>query len=284
MASRYDDELWEPSARARVDPAPRFRDPAVIARVSAAVADFGRASPGRSVILESIRGPELTASFRPDEVRPGASLLKLPLVAAIYRAADASDLRLDRQVRRRELGSTRFRSVLAGFSRDHAFRLDELCALCLITSDNPIAEYLLSLVGVSEVNREAHRLGAPATRLEVGFADAELGAEGRRNVTTARDALTLVRALSTRTRFSALATALANGMLNSRLPVQLPADTRVAHKTGTLPGAANDAGVIFGQGIDLAIAVLSDGVADTPAESLAIGYCMAAIWDAVGEL
>ena len=235
---------------------------------------FAARSRGRSVAVESIRGEPLSAAARADVERPGASLLKLPLVAAIP-AAD-----LDRRVPVKELGRTAYASVLRAFEPEHELSVRELCSLCLVTSDNPVADYLLELVGIEAVNERAEALGCAGTRIEVGFSDDLLSAQGRANVTTATDALKLVRALADH---PVAGPAMRNSLHGLRIPLRLAEDVPVAHKTGTLLGVANDAGVIYGDDTDLAVAFLCDGEPDTAWASIEIGDCVGAIWAALGE-
>jgi beta-lactamase class A len=238
---------------------------------------------GRSVAVETLRGADVSAWVRPDVRRPGASLLKLPLVAAVHTAGRRGELDLNAKVKRSHLPSTRYPSILAAFAPDHELTLSELCSLCLITSDNAIAEYLIGLLGSEAVNREAHRLGCSSTRMAVGFSDDQRGESGYANVTTAHDAIALVRALATSDEHREIGRALENNLRNLRIPLRLADEARVPHKTGTLPGVANDAGVIFGERTDLAVAFLCERQADTAATSLEIGDCVASICRAVGE-
>jgi beta-lactamase class A len=242
--------------------------------VQAAIEAFSASNHGRSVAVESLRGAPVLAAVRADIERPGASLLKLPLVAA----ALAGDV--ERRVRVEELGRTEYASVLAALDPSRELSVRELCALCLVTSDNPVADHLLELVGIDAVNERAEALGCTGTRMEVGFSDDVLGPAGRANVTTAADAMILVRALADD---PVAGRAMLNSLHNLRIPLRLAEDVRVAHKTGTLLGVANDAGVIYGDSTDLAVAFLCDGEADTAWASIEIGDCVGEIWDALGE-
>jgi beta-lactamase class A len=245
--------------------------------IQAALDDF--AAPGRSAIVESVRGIRVTAALRPDVVRPGASILKLPLVGAVLTSAAAGRLDLRHEVAL-PVRST-LPSILRVFDRNHSFTLAELCRLCLATSDNVIANYLIGLVGFAAVNDEAARCGCSATRLSVGFEDGCLGASGRKNVTTAGDALALVRALIESDPESE--TALANSMRNSRIPLRLPDGVRAPHKTGTLAGVVNDVGIVFGERTDLALSFLCENEQDTALASIDIGDCVARVRRALGE-
>ena len=223
----------------------------------------------------------MSVDVRADRVRPGASLLKLPLVGAVLDSVESGRLDGSSRVRVGDLPHTALRSVLAAFDADHELALRELCALCLVTSDNAIAQRLVQLVGADAVNRQAASLGCARTRLAVGFDDSHLGDAGRANVTTAREARTLVTAL-VRER-GEIARALENNLRGTRIPLRLPDATRAPHKTGTLPGVVCDAGLVFGERSDLAVAFLCEHQADGPRTGVEIGDCVGEVRRALGE-
>ena len=225
----------------------------------------------------------MAARVRADEVRPGASLLKLAVVLALEEASAAGDLDAEQVVARRDLPATRFPTLLAVLRPDHRLTLRELGGLVLATSDNPAADHLLSVVGPERLARLLADTGCLDTRLEAGFADAELGAAGRRNVTTADDIVRLFRRVHAEPAWRLVVTALASSVRNARLPLLLPDGLVVAHKTGTLAGVANDAGILYGQGVDLVVAVLTDAQPDPPRTNLAIGELARDVWAALGE-
>jgi beta-lactamase class A len=245
--------------------------------VEEAVQRFVGEDTGRSVAVESLRGVPVSVAVAADVSRPAASLLKVPLVSAVYAAGG-----LESTVTRSELGSTLFATVLAAFADDHRFSVRELCSLCLVTSDNLVAEYLLERVGIDAVNREAERLAGPGTRLEVGFGDAYLSRNGLVNVTTARESLRMMRILVGDQAYAEIVAALRNSIRNARIPLRLP-NVRVAAKSGTLVGVVNDVGVLFGEETDLAVAFLSEEQPDREATGLEIGECVAEIWQAIGD-
>lgn len=250
--------------------------------VAEALESFAGEDPGRSAALVSLRGPSLAAEVRADSIRPGASLLKLLVVAAVRGAAATGRLDLSARVHRSALPPTRFPSVLTALAAEHELSVNELCGLALVTSDNPASEHLLGLVGRDAVNRHAREVvGLERTRLELGFADELLGPAGRANVTTAREALRLVRQVVTDD--SEMAAWLASSLRNERIPLRLPDETRTPHKTGSLQGVANDAGVVFGEETDLALAFLCERQPDTALTGMAIGDCVARIRTTIGE-
>jgi beta-lactamase class A len=258
-------------------------NPDILHRVEEAASDFADQEPVRAVALKTLKGPAIELAAHGDELLPAASLVKLPLAATVYEHAIAGNISFDERVLRSDLGRTAYPSILEVFPEEHAFTLSELCGLMLATSDNPSSQYLLERVGLDAVNAEIRRLGATRTSIVVGFEDNELGKEGRANTTTANDTVLILEALSRNTKYEPLLHAMRNNQRNFRIPLRLPDTVSVAHKTGSLDGVANDAGIVHGKRVDLAIAFLSDGQSDTALTSVAIGDYMAKIWKILGE-
>ena len=151
-----------------------------------------------------------------------------------------------------------------------------------MTSDNVVAEYLLGRVGFDAVNREAARLAGPGTRLSVGFGDEFLNQDGLVNVTTAREAARMMRALVEDPRHAEIVQALRNSIRNARIPLRLPA-VRAATKSGTLYGVVNDAGVLYGDKNDLVVAFLCERQPDREKTGLEIGDCVTELWRAMKD-
>lgn len=242
------------------------------------VEEFVQGGGIRAVVLRSLRGPTVNIEVNAKRAFPGASLLKLPLAIAVYEQVD-----IQQRVRRAELGRTAYPSILEVFDEDHEFTVGELCRLMLATSDNPIPVHLMKLVGMDAVTATARRLGAVDTVMRVGFSDPELGAAGRASTTTAADIAAILRYLATAAHLRPLITALRNSMRNFRIPLRLPDELPVAHKTGSLLGVVHDAGILYGRDIDLIAVFLTDGESDSAATSTHIGDCMAEIWSLLGE-
>ena len=246
-----------------------------------AVERFAAGDPARSVAVEAVRGIEVRAAARADEIRPAASLLKLSLVAAVHDAAERGKVDLRRRISRSALPRTAEESVLDALEPEHELSIGELCSLSLVTSDNPAADYLLRVIGKEAVNGLLRDLGLEHTRLRAGFGDEEISAAGRASTTTAREALVLVRRLvGERPRIGAV---LEGNLRKGRIPLRLPEGTRALNKTGTLLGVVNDAGIVYGDETDVAFAFLSEHQADPPRTEIAIGDCVAQVRLAVGE-
>ncbi|KUM81174.1 serine hydrolase [Streptomyces curacoi] len=235
-------------------------------------------APSRAVLLRSLRGRDVCVRRNADRVFPAASLMKVPLAIAVLEQLDAT-----RVVRRSELGRTAYPSVLEVFDERHEFTLVELCGLMLATSDNPIGTFLVELVGMEAVTATAERAGAHHTHMRVGFSDRDLGAAARSSTTTADDMALILRYAATQAHLRPVLGALRNSVRNFRLPLRLPDDLKVAHKTGSLRRLAHDAGILFGRHHDLIAVFLTEDQADTAAVGIQIGDCMADVWRLLGE-
>lgn len=250
-------------------------DPA--APLAEALDRFAAEDPGRSAVVVASGRIAGRASVREAVSRPAASLLKLPLVAAVL----AGGIDLERRVPVAAVPASRYPSLLDVLEPTRSLTVRELCGLSLAASDNRAAEWLLAEVGPTAVNAQIADLGLQRTRLAAGFTDRELGAPGRANSTTAAEALTLLTALLERE--PTLGEMLRPNLRANRIPLYLPEKAERRHKTGSLAGVVIDVGVIGGEQTDLAASFCCDAQADAGATSLAIGRCVRELRRAVGE-
>lgn len=240
--------------------------------------------PGRSVAVQLLDGPPLRAEIAADVLRPAGSVLKLLPALALYKAAERGEIDLDATVARGSLGKTMYPTILAAFRDDRPLTIREVCALSLITSDNPAAEHIRNLVGPERIDEICRDLRLRETSLKVGFRDEDLGAAGRRNVSTAREALRLIEYVERAPGLGELRHFLVNYQRNNRIPVRLDDDVPVMHKTGTLAGVVNDVGVIYHPAGRIALAYLCDNQADKELASVEIGDSALRIVEIVAEL
>jgi len=240
--------------------------------------------PGRSVAVHLLDGPPLRAEIAADIPRPAGSLLKLLPALALYKAAKRSELDLDTSVTRGSLGTTAYPSILAAFPDDRPLTLREVCAFSLITSDNPAAEQIRNLVGSARIAEICRELRLGQTRLNVGFSDDDLGVSGRRNVSTAREALQLIEHVEGAPGLDELRHFLVNNLRNTRIPARLDDEVPVMHKTGTLASVVNDVGMVHHPAGRIALAYLCDNQQDTALASIDIGDSALRIVEIMTEL
>jgi beta-lactamase class A len=242
------------------------------------IESFVQNDPSRAVVLRSTRGRDLCAQRNADRAFPAASLMKVPLFITLLEQRDATQV-----VKRSELGRTAYPSLLEVFDERHEFTLAELGGLMLATSDNPISAYLTDLVGMEAVTATVARAGAHHTHMRVGFTDDELGPTARNSITTANDMALILQYAAAEPRLQPVIKALRNSMRNFRLPLRLPDDLHIAHKTGSLRGLAHDAGILYGRDHDLIAVFLTENQPDTATVGIEIGDCIADVWRVLGE-
>ena len=189
-------------------------------------------------------------SERADEPFPAASVIKLPLVMAIFADAARGRVDLDERV---AVGERVDGSGVLRHMRDvEPLSLRDLAMLAVIVSDNTATNRLIDRIGVERVNERLREWGCPNTRLArrmYDFAAAERGAE---NLMTARETASLLVRLirgecEDRATSEAVMALLAECQDQTMLRRYLPNAADVANKTGTLDESRNDAAIVRGE-------------------------------------
>jgi len=190
-----------------------------------------------------------------------ASTMKLPLLVALYRAADTGRLRLDDEI----TVTDRLPSVVPSesylttqdYDSDDAVwerlgqtaSLRSLAARAIVRSSNLATNLLLDVVGVTAVNAVYDDLASSASRLARGIQDTPGAKASLENTATAADLAAVTRAVASRTAASLTACEQIENVLarcedNEGLPAGLPDGTYVAHKPGWIEHVCHDVGIV----------------------------------------
>jgi beta-lactamase class A len=125
----------------------------------------------------------------------------------------------------------------------------DLATMMIAVSDNSAANILIDRVGMQNVNALLDGLGLKHTRLQRKMMDLKAASEGRENVSTPREMMSLLDQIyrgkvlnqeMTSEFFKMLSTHKA-----SPITRDLPEALRVADKPGELEGVRNDCGIVF---------------------------------------
>jgi LysM repeat protein/beta-lactamase class A len=176
-----------------------------------------------------------------DQTFPAASVGKLGLLVELYRQSAAGSLTLTDNQK------------------------NDIKAM-IVQSDNDAANRLLEALSAKAVNANLQALGLVGTKLVNPFGLAR-AVGNPSNVTTPADMARLMEMLANGQLVSATASKEMRGLLlqsqdGSKLRRGLPADARVAHKSGWYDGVANDVGIVS-QGQSLyVLGVFTEGIAD----------------------
>lgn len=217
-----------------------------------------------------------------DQVYPLASVLKVPVLVEAFRQIGEGRFSLDDRFELTVAEKNLPSGVLTFFDDGLQPTLRDLLTLMIIISDNTATDMVMHRLGVERINQTMHELGLADIHMALtirGIFDDMLGEasdparlfvdldkpktapptrrDGRafssgpdNNVSTPRD---MTRLLAMIFRGEIIDRAACDGMLhillqqqlNARLPLFLPYGVPFAHKTGTLAGIRNDAGVLY---------------------------------------
>jgi beta-lactamase class A len=240
-----------------------------------------------AVVVRNLR-TGATATYHDHDLFRSASLAKVPILIETFRQLAAGRLRPDELLTVTADSITDGAGVLQGRVGDR-LTVAELLNLAVSVSDNVAARLLIQRVGgVDAVNRTMVAMGANQTRLY---------ADDRPNTTSAADMAVLLAWIATRAPVAtgaapgagaALGAAPVPGTLASLMALSqaqswitdgVPASVPVAHKSGQLPGARHDAGVVYGPGGPYVVVVLSDDLDDQDAAEAFIGRVSHVVYD-----
>ena len=137
----------------------------------------------------------------------------------------------------------------------------DLATMMVAVSDNSAANVLIDRVGMENVNALMDSLGLTHTRLRRKMMDIKAANEGRENISTPREMMTLLEQIyrgkvlnkeMTDDFFKMLST-----HKDSAISRVLPEGVRSADKPGELEGVRNDSGVVFATNRPYAISVMT---------------------------
>jgi len=185
-----------------------------------------------------------------DEIMPQASSIKIAVLANLYLQAQQGKLKLTDEyvVRKEDLvdGSDIILGLTPGVTR---LTLRDLATMMVAVSDNSATNVLIGRVGMENVNAMLDGLGLHATRLRRQMMDLKAAGEGRENVSTPREMMTLLETIYRGKLLNKEMTAdfikILSTHKESSLLQGLPDDAVAASKPGELEAVGNDSGIIF---------------------------------------
>jgi beta-lactamase class A len=184
---------------------------------------------------------------RADDSFEAASLVKLPILVELARRQERGLCKLADGLTFEERHRVGGSGVLKDRPAGQSYRLDQLAEWMIAESDNVATDMLLEYLGLSSIEGEMVRLGLKQTTVQRKvFAFEEID-QGRDNLISAADAATLLRGIATHQLPGSawMLEVLHKTRRRDLLAAQLPADLKVAHKTGELTGFLHDAAIVY---------------------------------------
>jgi beta-lactamase class A len=188
--------------------------------------------------------------FHADEVLPTASSIKIAILAEFYHQVQQGKLKFGDlyTLQSADLvgGSGIAGALTPGVTR---LTLRDVAALMISVSDNSATNIIIDRVGMENVNALLDSLGLTHTRLRRKMMDVKAAGEGRENIATPREMVTLLEDLYRGKILNKQLTAdffeLLSVHKESYIPRELPEEIRIANKPGELEGVRNDSGIVF---------------------------------------
>ena len=191
-----------------------------------------------------------TFFLQPDEVFAQASSIKIAVLAELYRQAQQGKLKLTDPYTVQKSDLVADSDIMNGLTPGVTqITLRDLATMMVAVSDNSATNVLIDRIGMENVNALLDSLGLVHTRLRRKMMDLKAAGEGRENIATPREMMTLLDALyrgkvlnkeMTDDFFTMLST-----HKDSPIRRDLPPDLKMADKPGELEAVRNDSGVIF---------------------------------------
>lgn len=202
-----------------------------------------------------------------DEIMPQASSIKIAVLADLYLQAQQGKLKLTEEyvVRQEDLvsGSDIMLGLTPGQTR---LTLRDLATMMIAVSDNSATNVLIRRVGMENVNSMLDSLGLHAMRLRRQMMDLKAAGEGRENVSTPREMMTLLETIYRGKLLNKEMTADFIKMLSthkeSSLLQGLPDDVAAASKPGELEAVRNDSGIVLLKGRPYILCVMTTYLRD----------------------
>jgi len=197
-----------------------------------------------------------------DDVFPQASSIKIAVLAELYHQMQQGRLQLTDMYTVQQSDLVPDSDIMGGLTPGVTkITLHDLATMMVAVSDNSATNVLIDRVGMENVNALMDSLGLTHTRLRRKMMDLKAASEGRENVSTPREMMTLLGAVY---RGKVLNKGMTDDFLkilsthkDSWISRNLPDDLRVADKPGSLEGVRNDSGVVFAKNRPFVICVMT---------------------------
>lgn len=219
-----------------------------------------------------------------------ASTMKVPVMIELYKQAQEGEFSLNDSI----LIKTTFTSIIdtSTYVMDvdvdsetflyeqvgNKLPIKQLMYQMITRSSNLATNILIELVDAKNVTTTMRELGAPDIEVLRGVEDLKAFDQGLSNSTTAYDLMKIFEAIGMAKIISEevcdeMITILYDQHFNDIIPAYLPAEVKVAHKTGSITGVQHDSGIIvLANGHKYILVLLSKELddKDTGVETLAL--------------
>jgi beta-lactamase class A len=274
------------------------------------------------VVAWPVGKPDQAIGVNADELYPTASTFKIPLLYALYQMTDRNEIDLAKRVTIEVSDRVPGSGVLQDLDPGLSPTIRDLAVLMTVVSDNEATDLLYNIVGTSRIHAALDTLGLTRTRVPmntrallfdyVGLdannpehtyeesirrmrAD-EFNYEGAawsdqegsgNDLTTPREMTMLCDAIEQGVGLSAAAREgiidiMKRQKFNERIPAGVPEKIEIAHKTGSIKGVRNDAGIVYAPAGPYVIGLFSKRLEDEKAGVACLAELSRVVWETFG--
>ncbi|HEX3465932.1 MAG TPA: serine hydrolase [Candidatus Elarobacter sp.] len=235
---------------------PALAVPRASAATAIDVSDIVARIPGKTgVVVRTMDGAPPLVAERADEAFPSASVIKLAIMATVYRAYDAGTAKPSDLVKTRASDLIGGSDVLAGSPPGKEWSIGSLVRAMIEVSDNSASNTLMTAFGLGTINATMQLVGMAGSRLARHFADTVPSWRRAENHMTPSDTAALLFAIERGAREGiptvaspqscrAMIGVLLGNEDRTKIVRGLPPGTPCAHKTGEIDYTRNDAGIV----------------------------------------
>jgi len=204
-----------------------------------------------------------------NEVFPAASLIKLPVILALYQQAEKGEISLESKYALVERDKVVGAGVLQGQKVGTVYTYRQLAEYMGRDSDNTAFRAMRRILGDKVIEEAIKNLGMAKTSL-------------KKNETTPQEIGLLFKKLYLGKIVSGehkeeILGFLTKTSFEDRIPVGVPEEVRVAHKIGTETNSFSDAGIVFADE-PLVLVVMSKGARESEAKEV-LPKITRAVWE-----
>ena len=205
---------------------------------------------GRSILLHA------------DEVFPQASSIKIAVLAELYHQAQTGKLKLTDLYTVNPADLVQDSDIMNGLTPGVTrITRRDLATMMVAVSDNSATNVLIDQVGMENVNALMDSLDLHHVRLRRKMMDLKAASEGRENVATPREMMTLLASIQQgkvlNQEFTEDFLKVLSTHKDSWIPRDLPGDLKIANKPGALEGVRNDSGIVFAPNRPFVVCVMT---------------------------
>lgn len=208
----------------------------------------------------AIRGVDFDwqVDIHSDLVFRSASVIKVPLLAALFWLSERRDLDWQEKIPLRDGDRTPGSGILRELHTGLELSLHDLAVLMIVLSDNTATNMLIDRVGVEKVQEFLQLVGFRHTTLQRKMYDFAAAEQGKENLCCAAEIADLLKWMAQGEIRAVDGTPLVSSsgcerMLNimheqfyrDQIPYLLPNEAKVANKTGEISGHHHDSAVIW---------------------------------------